>query len=200
MTKITKCLDHFSSQHLLKLLKQPSDHNCPSRDSIRNHLMGLLMLDAGLRVGELVRLLVSDLFFQDEPVKSLTVRAEISKTKVQRSIPLSQRLIESIHEMHSIDYDWMVNGPTIYAFFRKDSTKHLSTRMIQYIIGRASMEAFGSKINPHMLRHTFATRLMQKTNIRVVQQLLGHSSITSTQIYTHPNSQDLTQAIKSIET
>lgn len=49
-----------------------------------------------------------------------------------------------------------------------------------------------------MLRHTFATRLMQKTNIRVVQQLLGHKSLSSTQVYTHPNADDLQKAIENL--
>jgi integrase/recombinase XerC len=49
-----------------------------------------------------------------------------------------------------------------------------------------------------MLRHTFATNLMRTTNARVVQQLLGHKNLSSTQIYTHPNQQDLKKAIDSL--
>ncbi|GAH96402.1 unnamed protein product, partial [marine sediment metagenome] len=54
------------------------------------------------------------------------------------------------------------------------------------------------EIHPHILRHTFATRLMSKTSMRVVQELLGHKNLSSTQIYTHPNNADLQEAIDSL--
>ncbi|GAH69734.1 unnamed protein product, partial [marine sediment metagenome] len=53
--------------------------------------------------------------------------------------------------------------------------------------------------HPHMLRHTFASKLMRVTSMRTVQELLGHSSITSTQIYTHPNEDDKKKAIKGLD-
>jgi len=198
MTKTTKCLDSASCEKLLKMLLLPNGREFPTRDSVRNCLMALFMVDAGLRVGELVQLLLGDVIIECEPVKTLTVRADIAKGKIERTIPLTPRLKDHIWKMYQVDRFWQLNYYDCFCFFRSDPTTHLTTRQVQHIIKQAEIKGFGQPVHPHMLRHTFATRLMQKTNIRVVQQLLGHKSITSTQIYTHPNSLDLTEAINKI--
>jgi len=165
---------------------------------IRNYTMTLLMLDAGLRVGEVGQLLVSDLIYNSIPVTSIIIRAEISKTHRDRQIPLSQRLSQSLKNMFT--YIWSKNSysPYNYAFAMTKKYCQPSSRQIQRIIKRAAMQSIGRPIHPHMLRHTFATRLMRITNIRVVQELLGHKNLSSTQVYTHPNSDDLSEAIKHL--
>ena len=85
------------------------------------------------------------------------------------------------------------------SFYATDTQRPITTRQVERIILTASMKALNRPIHPHVLRHTFASRLMKRTNIRVVQQLLGHTSITSTQIYTHPDSDDLQKAINDID-
>lgn len=160
--------------------------------------MVLLMLDAGLRVGELCALKVHDLYFGDHAMSTLVLRPEITKTKQERCIPLTDRIIEAIEQMHRMAYYWHQPNPDTPAFCGYSQSFPLRTRTVEMIITQASKNAFGRAITPHTLRHTFATRLMQRTNIRVVQQLLGHKSIQSTQIYTHPNHDDLTNAIKSL--
>jgi len=60
------------------------------------------------------------------------------------------------------------------------------------------MKALGFKVHPHMLRHTFGTNLLRVSDIRVVQSLLGHASISTTQIYTHPNTADQKKAIDKL--
>lgn len=164
----------------------------------RNLLICLLLLDAGLRVAELVQLQIGDLWGNGLPLTSLVVRPEISKSKRERVIPLSERICKAIEEM--MLNVWHFSGllPTIPAFFSGNDCRQLTTRQIQRIIGRACIAAFGRHIHPHALRHTFATRLMKNSNIRVVQLLLGHRRLTSTQIYTHPDAEDLKTAIESI--
>lgn len=165
----------------------------------RNYTMGLLMGDAGLRVGEVVRLLQTDLIFGGEPVTNLCIRREISKNKKERLIPVGGRLRHALKAMQS---GWWVKfhgHATLYAFYNDKSTRHLTTRQVERIIEKAAHEAFGRKVNPHILRHTFASCLARVTNIRVVQEILGHKQITSTQVYTHPNQDDAKKAIEARE-
>ncbi len=169
------------------------------RKDIRNYTMFILMLDAGLRVGEVVHLQIFDLWFNSLPVTSIIIRPEIAKNKTERIIPVSQRLSNALKNMH--EYIWTPCGKTgfDFAFTSNFQTGTLTTRQVERIIRAAAMKSLGRPVHPHMLRHTFATRLMRKTNSRVVQELLGHSSMTSTQIYTHPNEDDKRKAIIDVE-
>ena len=125
-------------------------------------------------------------------------RAEIAKLHIERSIPMSERLQDAVLKVQDLDKRWQKPFAPEWAFQMNGSDRPLTTRTVQLIINAASKQSINRTIHPHVLRHTFATRLMQKTNIRILQQLLGHASIQTTQIYTHPNTQDLSNAIKSI--
>lgn len=165
---------------------------------IRNYTIAMLMLEAGLRVGETIKLTWSDLFWNSEPVKTIIIRAEIAKTDTERQIPVSTRLANALkeyHQHHNIKNDGIADRP---AFGNPCRTRTLTTRQVERFIEAASQKAFGRRINPHMLRHTFASKLMRITNIRIVQELLGHKSLTSTQVYTHPNGEDLKTAIDAL--
>lgn len=168
------------------------------RLSVRNYTMALLMLDAGLRVGEVVKLLQADLILAGEPMLNLRIRAEISKTKTERIIPLSTRLRDSLKTMQVKWWKQFEGKGDLYAFFTFYSCNPLTTRQVERIIGKASAAAFGREVNPHILRHTFASKLMRIAPIRVVQDLLGHRQLSSTQVYTHPNSEDKKKAIDAL--
>jgi len=200
MTSPPKTITEEQAKTLLKLLQYPRDTNNAKRKGIRNFAMTVLMLDAGLRVGEVTQLKISDLWFGDRPVESIIVRAEIAKTKRERAIPSSQRIWLAIRLLRRNYWPSLTLNMDSFAFFANDYALPLTVRQVERILERGSKKSLGFSVNPHMLRHTFATRLMRVTNARVVQQLLGHSSLTSTQIYTHPNQDDLANAIKSIET
>jgi len=169
-----------------------------TNNGLRNYTMALLMLDAGLRVSEVSKLLVTDLWVEGASVTSLIVSKEIAKKHRERTIPVSARLQLAISHMGELDCPMPGNGTIAYAFFNSNTYLPLSPRQIQRIIKQAAIRSIGRPIHPHALRHTFATRLMRTSPIRIVQKLLGHASIQSTQIYTHPNDEDLKNAIKSI--
>jgi len=167
------------------------DHSGPSasskRKAIRDKVLILLMLDAGLRIGEVARLFWRDLFDGEKPYTQIDVPAGIAKMKRPRSIPVSIRLLTALKYYYEVrpssDVDYMFT---------------ISVRQIQRMICNRAVKHIGRKIHPHVLRHTFATHLMRKTSLRIVQELLGHSSLQSTQVYTHPNSDDLRSAIDSL--
>jgi len=196
-----RTIKHLTNEEALKMQMHLQDEKeiiYSHAEQRRNYLMFLLMLDTGIRVGELVCLRMFDLVTGGIVNHSLTIRAEIAKTYVQRIIPLSFRLQELIKRFH--EKNWTPKGSlsSNFVFYRERPLAHITTRQVQRIIEHAGKVSINKRVTPHMLRHTFATRLLKTTNIRIVQELLGHSSLTSTQIYTHPNDLDLRTAIDSM--
>lgn len=185
---------------IFKTLKNDISTKTKHQKYIRNATMILLMLDAGLRVGEVVKLTRGCLIFANHFCDSVTVPASIAKNKIERTIPFTMNLKNQIQEMSYHVWQPQDVRSEQCAFFVKNPDKPLTTRQVERILEKASSHGCGVAINPHMLRHTFATRLMQKVSIRLVQELLGHKSIASTQIYTHPNSDDLKNAIQTLDT
>lgn len=166
---------------------------------IRNYTLALLMLDAGLKVGELVRLRKSDLWFNNQPVKAVHVPDRIAYSSPERYVPLSVRLSEAVSSMQ-LNLWSMFPAPADYpAFYSVNPSQTLSGRHVERIISSASVKAFGQPINPHVLRHTFASRLIKITDMKTVQELLGHKSLVSTQIYANLMHQDLSTAIASLD-
>jgi len=160
--------------------------------------MILLMLDAGLRVSELTSLRRCDLYDGKEVYHSLLIRPAISKGGVERVIPLKERVQEAIRDMTVWWWNRKPFDLKFFAFYRSEPTVKLTVRQLQRIVKKEAIAAFNRPITPHTLRHTFASNLMRTTNARVVQELLGHKNLSTTQIYTHPNQEDLTKAIDSL--
>jgi len=163
----------------------------------RNSSMAVVMLETGVRVAELCGLRIDDLWFAGQPVDMLIVRKEIAKNKVERQIPISRRLAGTITLMNEVLWSPKNATSASFAFFATLPAAPLSTRSVERVILAAGKSALNLEVTPHMLRHTFGSRMMRKTNARIVQALLGHSSLQSTQIYMHPNSEDLIKAIDS---
>lgn len=159
-----------------------------------------LLADTGLRVAEFAKLRVSDLWLLGEPVNCLEVRSAIAKTHKPRIIPLTSRATDAISILQQAFWPNIMTPPDNFAIHPNHYTTPISIRTIQRICSHYGRSVLHIKLTPHMLRHTFATRLMRQVSIRVVQQLLGHSSLQATQIYTHPNTQDLQTAINALNT
>lgn len=195
--KTPKTLTPDQCQALIEELVVVQGTSKQKARGFRNSAMAVLMLETGVRVGELCKLRISDLWFVEQPVDYLVVRKVIAKNNEERQIPISVRLRDTILSMSSIIWSADYVLPSHYAFFSKSSLTRLSTRSVERIILAAGIAAFHLEVTPHWLRHTFGSNMMRKTNARVVQALLGHSSLQSTQIYMHPNSEDLRKAIDS---
>lgn len=199
MSKAPKTLNVTEQHQLLDALLSKDAPHKSFRKGIRNYLIGCLMLEAGLRVGEVVDLKMSHLFFNDKPVQSLVLTKEITKNHVERIIPISTRLKQAIEEFHK-ENKWLRADFDPWSIWCNGCVDNgLTTRQIERIINKAGWDALGRPVHPHMLRHTFATKLMRVTDIRTVQELLGHSNVTTTQIYTHPNEDDKIKAITDLE-
>lgn len=198
MSNALNVLTSEESTRLLNWLRTKSNIYGDVHILIRNHAMALFMLDAGLRVGELVQLIFSDIWIESQPVKSLVVRPAISKNKTEREIPCTDRLRRTILELFEQIFSPRGLSFDTPVFHAGLGNRQITSRQVRNIISGGARFSIGRNIHPHVLRHTFATRLMRVTETRVVQKLLGHKNLGSTQIYTHPNSQDLSEAISKI--
>lgn len=170
------------------------------KSSPRNYAIVMTMLQTGIRVGELVGLIFDDILIGGRFKNALTVRPEISKSGKEREIPISKRLRDVLQDY--ITWLQTRNGMVEQEkplFQQTNRAQALSPRQVERIVAALSKEAIGRKIHPHLLRHTFATNMMRVADIRIVQEILGHTNIASTQIYTHPNNVDLAQAVNKLE-
>jgi len=176
-----------------------TDPDCGSWRRMRNMVAVLLMLDAGVRVGELVQLRITDLIYNNAPVRKLTIRAEIAKRKEVREVPISDRLYQALRRFCPGRLLLEEFPFTQKLMARNLEGKGITTRAVEKMTKKAGVKAFGEPVNPHMLRHTFATKLMRITDMATVQALLGHKNLSSTSVYTHPNSDDKARAIAALD-
>lgn len=198
MSLTLKTITETESEKLLERFEFDSVPTAKARKLTRNHCMILLMLDAGLRVGEVVKIRRNCLCVFGRPADAVVIPPYAAKNHRQRVIPMTDRLSSAVRQMQIHIWDPDETCLEENAFYRTDSNQPLSRRQVQRIVADNAVKAFGRKIHPHMLRHTFGTRLMRIANARMVQELLGHSNLATTQIYTHPDADDLKRVIQDL--
>ena len=160
-------------------------------ESHRNRAIIEILYGSGLRVSELVNLRLSDMY-----IKEGYMRIN-GKGNKQRLVPLSAVAIQWfsywIEDRNQLD----IKPEAIDIAFLNRRGKQLTRAMIFTIIKSLARYAGIKKtISPHTLRHSFATHLLQNgADLRIIQQLLGHESISTTEIYTHVDIHDLREAI-----
>lgn len=164
----------------------------------RDELMIRLMLQCGLRCGEIKNLNTDDLWRGDYLNNAIRIREGSTKSHKGRYVDIPTPVQECAEKYKQESKNQCLTYNAIGPLFVSHATqKRLSTRHIQRITGTITQLSIGRAIHPHLLRHTYATMLLRHTNIRVVQELLGHSSLSTTQIYTHPTSQECKQAVNT---
>jgi integrase/recombinase XerC len=154
---------------------------------IRNKAILELLYATGIRASELVNL---DLSMFDAKSRLLRV---YGKGKKERIIPVAKASFEALNRYISESRGY-TKGPL---FFSK-SGKRLTQRDLQRIVKKAIIKvATLNQMSPHTMRHTFATHLLNRgANLRAVQELLGHESLSTTQIYTHVSVEKLKEEYK----
>lgn len=147
----------------------------------RNRAIIETLYGCGLRVSELVDLEISKLFFEEGYI---VVKGKGSK---ERMVPISEVAVEEIkHYLDERKHIDVVTGEENILFLSYRG-RRLSRVMIFYIIKKlAALAGITREISPHTLRHSFATHLLEGgANLRAIQQMLGHESISTTEIYIH---------------
>ena len=161
----------------------------PSNDSVvlRDRAMFELCYSSGLRLAELAGLKPEDL---DLPDGTARVTGKGSKTRI---VPVGTKAVEAVR-------DWLKERETLAlpgatALFLSRYGKNISHRSIdQRLKIQAKRQGLGMRLHPHVLRHSFASHVLQSSgDLRAVQEMLGHASISTTQAYTHLDFQHLSK-------
>lgn len=158
----------------------------------RNHCMIEVLYGCGLRVSELIDLKISNINFKENYLK---VDGKGDKT---RFVPLAAYTAKLLKEYIShVRSGYKINKKCEDILFLNSRGSSMS-RVIVFIIIKELTEKAGinKKISPHTFRHSFATHLLQNgADLRYIQEMLGHSSITTTEIYTHLKTEELRDVI-----
>lgn len=152
---------------------------------IRNRAIIEIIYGCGLRVSELTNLLLSNLFLKQGYIKI------VGKGNKERLSPIGSLAIDSLNDfLTNVRPGLKINNKFSDHVFINNRGTSLSRSMIFKMIKKYTLKANINKdISPHSLRHSFATHLVEGgANLRAVQEILGHSSITTTEIYTHLDS------------
>ncbi|MFQ5660431.1 MAG: tyrosine recombinase XerC [Gammaproteobacteria bacterium] len=153
--------------------------------AVRDKAIFELMYSSGLRLSELVELDLDSIDFADAIV---TVTGKGKKT---RNIPVGRYAVNAIKAWLSQRSNFANSDQS--ALFVSNRGKRISTRTIQQRLRDwAVKQGLATRVHPHMLRHSFATHILESSSdLRAVQELLGHANISTTQVYTHLDFQHL---------
>ena len=150
----------------------------------RNRTMVLVMLDAGLRVGEVVALKPDHV---DLASCRITVRE--GKGAKDRIVYIPTRLRDGLADWLGRRAEWLEDAEACLWLFPTRKGTQVCTRQVRDFVKRAARRARVSewaRVSPHCLRHTYASSVLRETrNLRLVQELLGHASVATTQLYCH---------------
>lgn len=168
----------FSIEELKKVLTVLQSKN--DFKSIRDSLIVELFYSTGIRRSELINLKCANINKSDGLIKVL------GKRNKERVIPLLNTVIERL-DTYLVSREKVANHTSDdYLFLRENGNKIYETLVYRLINNYFSVASAKAKTSPHVLRHTFATHLLaQGADLNSVKELLGHSSLASTQVYTH---------------
>lgn len=160
-------------------------------EGTRNYAIIETLYSCGLRISELTNLRFPDLFFNEG-----FIRVE-GKGSKQRLVPISDVAIQKIRDWLYYRNQIPIKKGNEDILFVSSRGKAISRVTVFYYIKRYAGEVgLQKKISPHVFRHSFATHLLERgANIRVIQEMLGHEKITTTEIYTHIDRHFLRQEI-----
>lgn len=177
---------NIDAEQVGQLLEIESD----KPNDIRDLAMMELMYSSGLRLSELQGLDLGDM---DLSAKEVRVQGKGSK---ERIVPIGSKALNAISRWLEVRLQFK---PQDNAVFLNNRGWRLSNRSIQLVMQKwGEKQGLESHLHPHKLRHSFATHMLEASgDLRAVQELLGHSSLSTTQIYTHLDFQHLAKIYDS---
>lgn len=168
----------FSINEIENVLDQYYNHD--DFESIRNYLIILLLYTTGIRRSELINLKEIDIDFENNTLKVL------GKRNKERYVPLLNSVKEVLINYLELKSKRYPSYSNEYVFITKKGVKVYETLVYRVVNSYFSKASSKLKKSPHILRHSFATHLLNEgADLNSVKDLLGHSSLASTQVYTH---------------
>jgi len=166
-----------------------------NRNNIRDLAIITLFLNCGVRLSELVNINIKDIKFSEQKLNV------IGKGNKERTIYLNNACVKTLNEYLNVRPKEGIKYDSVDALFLSERRERISNRTVQVIVKRELQKAGldTNKYSVHKLRHTAATLMYQYGNvdIRALQELLGHESISTTEIYTHVDSTQIRNAVES---
>ena len=159
---------------------------------MRDRALIELLYSSGLRLGEIMEALLENLYLEEGHIR---VTGKGNKTRI---VPIGKKALEEINNYLYKGRKKLVNSKSTSHIFLSIRGKKLSPSRIWQIVKERSKRAdIKSPINPHQLRHSFATHLLSGgADLRIIQELLGHADISTTQTYTHVDEKGLKKVHK----
>lgn len=194
--RLPKYLTLEQSKELLEVASNPAPLAHGNHDnSTRNYAIITLFLNCGMRLSELVNINIKDIDFENNKLNV------IGKGNKERTIYLNKSCIKAIKNYLEERPREGVKAASKDALFLSEQRKRISNRTVQYIV-KEELRYAGidqKKYSVHKLRHTAATLMYKYGNvdIRALQELLGHESISTTEIYTHVDNEQVRNAVES---
>ncbi len=177
----------LSEAQVERLLQAPT---VEEPTELRDKAMLEVLYATGLRVSELVGLTMSDVSLRQGVVRV------IGKGNKERLVPLGEEAVYWLEQYLTHGRPWLLNGQSLDILFPSNRARQMTRQTFWHRIKHyAQLAGIDSeKLSPHVLRHAFATHLLNHgADLRVVQMLLGHSDLSTTQIYTHVATERLRQ-------
>lgn len=194
--RLPKYLSLDQARDLLKTASAPIPASHGNHDNAtRNFAIITLFLNCGMRLSELVGINIKDIDFSENKLNV------IGKGNKERTIYLNKACINAINNYLQDRPKEGIKFDSRDALFLSEQRRRISNRTVQYVV-KEEMRAAGidsNKFSVHKLRHTAATLMYKYGNvdIRALQELLGHESISTTEIYTHVDNEQIRNAVES---
>ena len=188
--RIPKYLSLEDSQKLLDVVASQDNRN-----KQRDYTIITLFLNCGMRLSELVNIDIKDIDFSEEKLNV------IGKGNKERTIYLNKACMKAIYDYLEVRPKDKIQADSKDALFLSERHERISNRTVQHVV-KKELEKAGldtKKYSVHKLRHTAATLMYRYGNvdIRALQELLGHESISTTEIYTHVDNSQIRAAVES---
>jgi integrase/recombinase XerD len=180
--KLPQKLPVFLSIDEVRRLLAGNEVTRADKFDLRNRSMIELLYATGIRVSELLDIKVEDVSFSSAYVRIF------GKGRKERLVPVHERVLLTLHDYLDTMRPLLDHTNIPYLFLNYRGLRLSRQSFWQLVKKRAKIVGIDKDISPHVLRHTFATHLLENgADLRLVQELLGHSDVSTTQIYTHLN-------------